>query len=116
MPVTDFNVVRELAESLPDVVHTISPRGEGLNVRGKLMACQAIHKSAEPNSIMARVSQTERDRLIELDPKTYYITQHYETYPAVLVRLSVVGRRELKRLLKLSWQYVFEKSQETRGT
>ena len=108
---TDFNVVRELAESLPDVVHTVSSRGEGLKVRGKLMACQATHKSAEPNSIMARVSETERNRLIESDPRIYYVTQHYEPYPAVLVRLSVVGHRELKRLLKLSWQYVFEKSQ-----
>jgi hypothetical protein len=111
MPDTDFSVVRELAESLPDVVHTVSSRGEGLKIRGKLMACQATHKSAEPNSIMARVSETERNRLIESDPKTYYITQHYEPYPAVLIRLSVVGRRELERLLKISWQYVFEKSQ-----
>ena len=111
MPEADFNVVRELAESLPDVVHTISSRGEGLKVRGKLMACQAIHKSADPNSIMARVSDAERDRLIESDPKTYYITKHYENYPAVLVRLSFVSRRELERLLKISWQYVFEKSQ-----
>lgn len=110
MPGTDFNVVRELAESLPDVVHTVSSRGEGLKVRGKLMACQAVHKSAEPNSLMARVSESERNRLIKSDPKIYYITQHYEPYPAVLVRLSCVGRRELKRLLKVSWQYSFEKS------
>jgi hypothetical protein len=115
VPETDFNLVRELAESLPDVVHAVSSRGEGLKVRGKLMACQATHKSADPNSIMARVSDTDRSRLIESDPKTYYITKHYENYPAVLVRLSLVGRAELERLLKISWQYVFEKSQMPGG-
>lgn len=111
MPNKNFSVVCELAEGLPDVVHTVSSRGEGLKVRGKLMVCQAVHRSAEPNSIMARVSDQERNRLIESDPKTYYITEHYEKYPAVLIRLSCIGRRELERLLKVSWQYVFEKSQ-----
>lgn len=111
MPDMDFSVVRELAESLPDVVHSVASRGEGLKVRGRLMACQATHKSAEPNTIMVRVSEAERDRLIESDPEIYYVTKHYEPYPAVLVRLSVIGRRELERVLKISWQYVFEKSQ-----
>jgi len=97
MPDIDFSQVRELAESLPDVVHTVSSRGEGLKVRGKLMVCQAVHKSADPDSIMARVSETERDR--------------NEKHEAVLVRLSCVGRSELERLLKISSQHVFEKSQ-----
>jgi len=102
--------VRELAEALPDVVHTASSRGEGWKVRGKLMACQAVHRSAQPNSLMARVSASERERLIAADPEIYYITEHYEKHPAVLVRLARIGRRELERLLKLSWQYVYEKT------
>lgn len=89
--------------------------GEGLKVRGKLMVCQAVHESADPNSLMARVSMAERDRLIEADPDTYCITEHYQKHPAVLVRLSGVSRRELERLLKHSWQYVYEKSQQVRG-
>ena len=107
----DFDLVRELAEGFPDVAHSVSSRGEGLKVRGRLMACQAVHKSAEPNSIMARVSEAERNNLIESDPDTYYITKHYEKHPAVLVRLSNIARGELERLLKISWAYVFEKSQ-----
>jgi len=93
------------------VVHAVSSRGESLKVRGKLMACQAINKSAEPHSIMVRVSKTERKRLIASAPGTYYVTAHYEDYPAVLVRLSAVSRRDLKQLLKASWQFVLEKSQ-----
>lgn len=107
----DFEAVREIAEQLPDVVHTVSARGEGLKVRGKLMVCHATHRSAEPDSIMARVSVAERERLIAKDPGIYYVTEHYEKYPAVLVRLSCIDRRELDRLLRSAWQYVYEASQ-----
>ena len=111
MPKKGLEVVRELSEALPDVVHAVSTRGESWKVRGKLMACQAVHRSAEPNSLMARVSLRERERLIEERPSTYYITEHYEKHPSVLVRLSTASRRELERVLNLSWQYIFEKSQ-----
>lgn len=107
-PKTDFDVVRDIGLSLPDVEHTVSPRGQALKVKGKLMACHAIHKSAEPGSIMVRVSADERSRLISSDPKTYYVTDHYKNPPAVLVRLASARRSELRRLLSVSWQYVYE--------
>jgi hypothetical protein len=107
-PKTDFDLVRDIGLSLPDVKHTVSPRGQGLKVKGKLMACHAIHKSAEPGSIVVRVSADERSRLISRDPETYYITDHYEHSAVVLVRLSSISRTELRRLLSVSWQYVYE--------
>ena len=109
-PKSDFDVVRQIGLSLPDVVHTTSARGEGLRVRGKLMACHAVHKSAEPHSIMVRMSADERDRLIAEDPRRFYITDHYEKHPAVLVRLQLVKREQLENVLAISWQYVFERS------
>jgi hypothetical protein len=45
---------------LPDVEDVTSPRGFGFKARGKLLACQAIHGSAEPDTLMVRVSMTER--------------------------------------------------------
>jgi hypothetical protein len=107
-PKTDFDVVRDIGLSLPDVKHTVSPRGQGLKVKGKLMACHAIHKSAEPGSIMVRVSADERSRLMSSDPETYYVTDHYKNSAAVLVRLASISRTELRRLLSVSWQYVYE--------
>jgi hypothetical protein len=51
-PGIDIDVVRTLARLLPDVAESTSPRGTGLKVRGRLLACEAIHTSAEPNSLM----------------------------------------------------------------
>ena len=59
-----------------------------LKVRGKLLACLAIHKSAEPESLVVRIDLEQRAGLLEEAPETYYITDHYRNYPAVLVRLS----------------------------
>jgi hypothetical protein len=107
-PKTDFDVVRDIGLSLLDVTHTVSPRGQALKVKGKLMVCHAVHKSAEPGSIMVRVSADERSRLMSSDPETYYVTDHYRSSAAVLVRLRSVSPTELRRLLSISWQYVYE--------
>ena len=41
----------------------------------------------------------ERDNLIELDPKTYFITEHYRDYPAVLVRTARINETMLRKML-----------------
>ena len=105
----DLDLVREVACELPNVVEARSPRGIGFTVAGKLLACQAIHSSAEPNSLMVRVSPDERARLIAADPKTYYVTDHYREYPAVLVRLQKLRRKPLRELLATAWVFVSEK-------
>jgi hypothetical protein len=42
-------------------------------------------------------------------PDIYYVTEHYAGYPTVLVRLSKIGRVELRELLGLSWSFVASK-------
>jgi hypothetical protein len=104
----DFDLVRDIALKLPEVQATESARGPGLKVRGRLMACPAVHRSAEPNTLMVRVSMEERERRIEANPDIYYVTDHYRKYPALLVRLSKIERNSLEELLTCSWQFVFE--------
>src|SRR5690606_31035896 len=67
-----LNTVRALALALPDVKENVTKLGTGWKVKGKLMACQAIHKSAESDSIMVRISTEERERLIKAQPDIYY--------------------------------------------
>jgi hypothetical protein len=105
-----FDLVREIALELPDVEATESSRGPGLKVHGKLMACPAIHKSAEPATLMVRVSKDEREKRIAKDPDVYYVTDHYRNYPALLVRLSEIDRDSLENLLGCSWRFVYEKA------
>jgi hypothetical protein len=102
----DFETVRELALALPEVQQA-SPWGAlGFKARGKLMACQAIHSSAEPDTLMVRIDKNLRDELLASEPSVYYLTPHYENYPSVLVRLARTNRNALKKLLGVSWLFV----------
>jgi hypothetical protein len=101
-----FDVVREIGLALPDVVEATTYGAPALKVRGRLLTCPAIHTSAEPHSLVVCVDFAARDELIEAEPGTYYLTDHYVNYPTVLVRLSRVGRDALKDLLRMSWQFV----------
>ena len=77
-----------------------------LKVRGNLLACKAINKSAEQDSLVVRIDFDQRDALLAEAPETYYVTDHYVNYPSVLVRLSQIRMDELRDLLTSAWQFV----------
>jgi hypothetical protein len=109
----DFDVVREIARSLPDVEESTSARGMALKIRGKLLACEAIHKSAEPNSLMVRIPLNDRELLLATEPETHYVTAHYRGYPAILVRLSRIDREALRDLLESGVRFVGAKKRRS---
>ena len=76
-------------------------------VHGKrLVACMATNKQAEPNSLVVRVAEADRDLLIEEQPDIYYLEEHYQQYSCVLVRLSRIRRDALEGLLAGAAQFV----------
>lgn len=77
-----------------------------LKYRGKLLACIAVHKSAEPNSLAVRIAFEDRAALIKTDPDVYYLTPHYVDYPVVLARLSRLNAHQLKDLLAMAYRFV----------
>jgi hypothetical protein len=102
----DFEVVRSIGAALPDVKDASGSRGTALKIKGRLLACEAIHKSAEPNSLMVRISLERRDALLAQNAEAYYLTDHYAPYAAILVRLSRIKRASLKELLTEAWVFV----------
>jgi uncharacterized protein YdhG (YjbR/CyaY superfamily) len=102
----DFEVVRSLGAALPDVKDASGSRGTALKLDGQLLACEAIHKSAEPNSLMVRISPKRREALLAQDTQSFYLTDHYAPYPAILVRLRRIKRAPLKELLAEAWEFV----------
>ena len=50
-----------------------------------------------------------RDMMLELDPKTYFITDHYKDYPAALVRMDRITPDELKLMLERRWRQIAPK-------
>jgi len=104
-----FDVVREIGLALPDVEESSTRGAFALKVRGNLLACTAIHKSAQPDSLMVRIDFDQRAALLAEAPETYYVTDHYVNYPAVLVRLSQVQKDELRGLLASASRFVTSK-------
>jgi hypothetical protein len=102
----DSATLRELALGLPDVVDSSALRGVAFKVRGRLLACKAIHRSAEPETLVVRVGAADRDRLIAAAPHHYYLTAHYLTSNSVLVRLASVDRKAMKEVFQLAWNFV----------
>ena len=102
----DYATVRELALDLPDVVDSSKLRGIAFKVHGKLLACKAVNRSAEPDTLMVCVGAADRDRLIAAEPDSYYLTAHYLVNGSVLVRLASVDRKGLQALLQLAWKFV----------
>jgi hypothetical protein len=111
-----FEVVREIGLALPDVEDSTMYGKLALKVRGKLLACLAIHKSAEPESLVVRIGLEQRAGLLEEAPETYYLTDHYRDHPTVLVRLSRIPIDQLRDLLGASWRFVTCESEKNRGS
>lgn len=81
-----------------------------LKVRGRMVACIASHKSAEPNSLVVMMDFADRDALLEDDPDTYYVKDHYVPYPCVVVRLSRIRLDALRDLIAGAHRYVSTKA------
>jgi hypothetical protein len=62
--------------------------------------------SAEPGSLVVRVSRDDRAELLAADPAVYYVTEHYLDFDGVLVRLNRITPEVLRDLLSMSYRYV----------
>ena len=99
-----FADVRRIASGLDGVEEATAYGAFCLKVNKRMIACQAINKEAEPNTLMVRVPIDQRDELIAEQPDIYYLKPHYEPYPCLLVRLGKVHRDALKDLLTGAWR------------
>ena len=114
-PADSFARVRAVGLTFPDVEAVIRYDGSpGLKARGCFMAGLATHESAEPDTLVVRVTLEERPYLLEDAPDTYYVTDYYRKYPIVLVRLAAVGGDALRDLLAVSWRLTVAKARKPR--
>jgi hypothetical protein len=106
----DFETVRKIGLALPGVEESTVYGSPALKVRGKLLACIPVHRSAEPGSLVVCVDFADRAELLAADPDVYYVTDHYMGYESVLVRLSRVDREVLRDLLGMAYKFVTRKA------
>jgi len=100
-----WNDVRRLAAALPRVVEGTSYGTPAFRIGKKYW----FRLKEDGETIAIRISFDERDILMRAKPKTFYITDHYRAYPAVLVRLPAIKEREMKDLLQRSWDFTAAK-------
>ena len=107
---TSFKTVESIGRTLPEVEVTTTYGQPALKVRGKMFVCIASHKSAEANTLVVMMDFADRDALVEDDPGTYYLKEHYVNYPCVLVRLSRVRADALRDLIIGAHRFVSAKA------
>ena len=109
-----FKSVEAIGRTLPDVEVTTTWGQPTLKVRGKMFVCIASHPSAEPDTLVVMMDFPDRDALLEEDPATYYLKEHYVGYPCALVRLARVHPDALRDLVIGAHRYISEKSRQAR--
>jgi hypothetical protein len=105
-----FDTVRNIGLKLSGVEEGTAYGSPALKVRGNLLACVAIHRSAEPDTLAVRIAFEDRSALIAENPEVYYLTDHYVEYPVVLARISRIHPDALQDLLAMSWRFVTSKA------
>jgi hypothetical protein len=98
--VATWETVRELARAFPEAEEDTSHSQPAFRVRGKLFVWMSPH---EPGALCVRVDPDEKDFLLASNADAYFSTPHYEAYPAVLVRLDRIARKELAERIEDAW-------------
>jgi hypothetical protein len=98
-PVT-WDAVRQMALALPGVEEGTSHGTTAIKVSGKLLA----RFRQDGDSLVVKVEYAAREVLMGVNPKTFYVTDHYRCWPWVFVRISSVDSGELRQLLEDAWR------------
>jgi len=105
MPITEA-VLRRIALSFPGAREEPHYGQPSFKIEKKFF----VRLRSEDASVVWIVdSIDERDNLIEMDPKTYFITDHYRNYPSVLVRVSRLNETMLRKMLERRWRAIAPK-------
>jgi hypothetical protein len=111
-----FDDVREIALAMPEVEEARAWGCPTLKAGGTLFAARPYpRRDVEPSSLGVSMGLEERARALASRPDVYYLTDHYAKYPGVLVRLSSIGRGELRKILSAAWQYAMEQGSAKRA-
>src|SRR5580704_6836061 len=98
-----YQALCKLASEYPGVELSTSYRTPSIKVKGKFLG--RLRTEAE-GAFAIRCDFLDRQILMQANPAAFFITDHYLNYPAVLVRLDKVGKRELADLVERAWQMV----------
>ena len=103
-----FARLLQLAQDLPDAEESRSYGTPSIKVKGKLIG--RLRTEAE-GAFAMQCDFPERQMLLQAAPEAFFVTDHYEPYPMVLVRLDQVRWDAMPQLLEAAYRLVAPKTQ-----
>ena len=100
-----IQVIRELAKSFPGIDESTSYGTPAMKVGKKLVL--RLHQKEDAIVVLLNTVE-EQQQFISQDPMSFYITEHYSGYPAVLVR-PTIEEASFREIMELAWRRVAKK-------
>ncbi len=97
-----FTVIEEIAKSFPGTEVSTSYGTPAIKVGKKLIL--RLHQKEDAIVVLLNTVE-EQQQLISSDPMAFYITDHYEDYPAVLVR-PTIEESTFREVMEGAWRRV----------
>lgn len=98
----NFEQIRQIALSFPGVEEHLIFGGPTFKVGKRFLACIA---KIDRNTLVLKVpNPLEREFLLTTKPEIYYLTDHYASFEAVLVRMPQADADELRDLFEDAWR------------
>lgn len=102
-----YEDARAIILAFPGVEEGTSYGKPSFVVRGKFLTRR---RDEDDSLVLLEVGFDERDLLMEAEPETFHVTEHYRNYPSVLARLASIHPGTLRGLLERRWRKVALKS------
>jgi hypothetical protein len=114
MPATGLARVRVIAKKLPDVEEGTTFGYPAFKVGGKTFAWFPKKKEVEPGTLGVRMSILEREHRVAANSETFYVTPHYQDYPAVLARVDLMPDSALRELLESGHEFMVAEAKRSK--
>ncbi|HEY4130996.1 MAG TPA: MmcQ/YjbR family DNA-binding protein [Gemmatimonadaceae bacterium] len=96
-----FDDVKDLAEKFPGVVEDTHYGTRALKVKGQMF----VRLREDGETLVVRCDMISRDLMLKVEPKLFFITDHYKNFPAILLRLKAVKTKRMREILEDAWRF-----------
>lgn len=96
----DWDAVTAFALTLPDVELGTAYGKPAAKLNGKMLVATT---APDPASFVVHAPLDEKELLLETDPDTFWETDHYRGWPAVLVRYNSSDPERVKNVIRRAW-------------
>jgi len=91
-----LSTIRQVALAFPGVEEGTSYGTPAFRLKKKLLV--RLHQDGK--SLVLRVGDAARDHLLQGDPDTFFVTDHYRGNPYVLAHLDRLSTADLRKLIE----------------